>query len=171
VFHRVPAFALTFALVLVASAGHATRHSGRGAVAPSRTTAKHVGEDALPDAGLKAQGERAVQLDTLRDQRRADEAAAAAPAQPPSVPEIVQAAFAPLGPDAVAWALRVSACESRHDPGAVNASSGASGLFQFLPSTWASSPYAADSPFDPRANALAAAWLYQRSGPAAWSCS
>jgi transglycosylase-like protein with SLT domain len=171
VLQRAPAFALTFALVLVASAGHATRHSGRGGVPTSRTTAGHVEEDGLPDAGLEVQGEHVVQLDTLRDQRRADDGGAAAPAQPPSVPDVVQAAFAPLGPDAVAWALRVSACESRYDPGAVNASSGASGLFQFLPSTWAASPYAADSPFDPTANALAAAWLYQRSGPAAWSCS
>jgi len=171
VLHRAPAFALTFALVLVASAGHATRHSGRGAVPASRTTSGHVEEEALPDAGLEAEGEHVVQLDTLRDERHADDTAAPVPEQPASVPDIVQAAFTPLGPDAVAWALRVSACESRYDPGAVNASSGASGLFQFLPSTWASSPYAADSPFDPTANALAAAWLYGRSGPAAWSCS
>jgi len=88
-----------------------------------------------------------------------------------AIQQIILDAFAPLGAAAQSWALRVAKCESNYNPYAVNRSSGASGLFQFLPSTWAGSPYHASSPFDPTANAKAAAWLYQRSGPGQWVCS
>jgi peptidoglycan hydrolase CwlO-like protein len=98
-----------------------------------------------------------------------------APAPPPapaagSIQQIILNAFAPLGPGAQQWALRVAKCESGYNPNAVNRSSGASGLFQFLPSTWASLPQHNQSVFDPVANAQAAAVLYQRSGPNQWSC-
>ena len=79
--------------------------------------------------------------------------------------------WALAGAAAQSWALKVAKCESNYNPYAVNRSSGASGLFQFLPSTWAGSPYHAQSVFDPSANAHAAAWLYQRSGPSQWVCS
>ena len=88
-----------------------------------------------------------------------------------AIQAIILDAFAPLGAAAQSWALRVAKCESNYNPYAVNRSSGASGLFQFLPSTWAASPYHAQSVFDPVANAHAAAWLYQRSGPGQWVCS
>jgi soluble lytic murein transglycosylase-like protein len=96
------------------------------------------------------------------------------PATPPaasSVQDIIRQAFAPLGPNAVAWALRVAACESGYNPRARNPS-GASGLFQFMPSTWASTPQgrAGQSVWDPVANARAAAWYYQTGGPSRWSC-
>jgi hypothetical protein len=102
-----------------------------------------------------------------------------APAPPPppapgpaggSIQQIILDAFAPLGPGAQQWALRVAKCESGYNPNAVNRSSGASGLFQFLPSTWASLPQHNQSVFNPVANAQAAAVLYQRSGPNQWSC-
>jgi hypothetical protein len=102
-----------------------------------------------------------------------------APAPPPppapgpaggSIQQIILDAFAPLGPGAEQWALRVAKCESGYNPNAVNRSSGASGLFQFLPSTWASLPQHNQSVFNPVANAQAAAVLYQRSGPNQWSC-
>jgi soluble lytic murein transglycosylase-like protein len=83
---------------------------------------------------------------------------------------LIREAFQPLGADVAIWALRVAACESGYRPTAVNSSSGAMGLFQFMPSTWARSPYAAQDPFDPKVNAQAAAWLYQRSGPGQWVC-
>jgi soluble lytic murein transglycosylase-like protein len=87
-----------------------------------------------------------------------------------AIQQIILDAFAPLGAAAQTWALRIAKCESNYNPYAVNRSSGAAGLFQFLPSTWAGSPYHAQSPFDPVANARAAAWLYQRSGPSQWEC-
>ncbi len=77
-------------------------------------------------------------------------------------------------------ALTVLSCESGGDPNAYNPYSGASGLFQFLPSTWATvSPragFAGDSVFDPEANIGSAAWLtdyYESRGShpwAAWNC-
>ena len=77
-------------------------------------------------------------------------------------------------------ALRIMDCESNGDPNAVNPYSGASGLFQFLPSTWATTApkagYGGYSPFDPEANTASAAWLanrYEELGYyywTAWSC-
>src|SRR4029077_6173407 len=66
--------------------------------------------------------------------------------------------------------LAVARCESGLDPNAVNSYSGASGLFQFMPGTWAGTPFAAQSPFDPVANDQAAAWLYSPYGPGRWTC-
>jgi hypothetical protein len=91
-------------------------------------------------------------------------------AGPAGIQDLIREAFQPLGSDVVGWALRVAACESGFNPNAVNSWSGAMGLFQFMPSTWARSPFAGQDPFDPRVNAKAAAWLYQRSGPGQWDC-
>jgi soluble lytic murein transglycosylase-like protein len=121
-----------------------------------------------------------VQYGKLLAQVVAQRLQSPAPAQVPlsldpgsvgAIQAIILDAFAPLGAAAQTWALKVAKCESNYNPYAVNRSSGASGLFQFLPSTWAASPYRAQSVFDPTANAHAAAWLYQRSGPSQWSCS
>jgi hypothetical protein len=87
-----------------------------------------------------------------------------------AIQQIILDAFASLGAGAQQWALRVAKCESGYNPYAVNRSSGASGLFQFLPSTWAGLPWRSSSPFDPTANAQAAAYLYNRSGPSQWQC-
>ena len=77
-------------------------------------------------------------------------------------------------------ALRIIDCESNGDPDAYNPYSGASGLFQFIPSTWAStapkSGYGGHSVFEPEANVASAAWLanrYEELGQyywRAWSC-
>ncbi len=73
-------------------------------------------------------------------------------------------------------ALVVMHCESRGDPNAYNASSAASGLFQFIPSTWATARasagwYDADV-FDAEANIAVAAWLTSVSSPtwSHWTC-
>ena len=89
---------------------------------------------------------------------------------PPYIAKIINDAFGPLGPAAVQWAINVAYCESRYHPNSVNSDSGASGLFQFMPSTWGGTPWASQSPFDPVANAQAAAWLYNRYGPGRWTC-
>jgi soluble lytic murein transglycosylase-like protein len=77
-------------------------------------------------------------------------------------------------------ALRIIDCESNGDPDAYNPYSGASGLFQFIPSTWASiapkAGYGGHSAFEPEANVASAAWLtnrYEELGQyywRAWSC-
>jgi hypothetical protein len=73
-------------------------------------------------------------------------------------------------------ALAILQCESLGDADAYNPYSGASGLYQFLPSTWAStSPkagFSGASPFDPEANIGTAAWLanrYQELGQGYWA--
>jgi soluble lytic murein transglycosylase-like protein len=95
---------------------------------------------------------------------------ALAPSGGGSIQDIILAAFAPQGAGAQQWALRIAKCESGYNPNAVNRSSGASGLFQFMPSTWAHLPWAGQSVFDPVANAQAAAYYYQHSGAGPWSC-
>ena len=92
------------------------------------------------------------------------------PPPPPDIAKIINDAFGPLGPAAVQWAINVAYCESRYHPNSVNSQSGASGLFQFMPGTWGGTPWANQSPFDPVANAQAAAWLYSRYGPGRWTC-
>lgn len=82
--------------------------------------------------------------------------------------------------DRVNEALAIIKCESGGDPDAYNPYSGASGLFQFLPSTWAATApkagYGGASVFDPVANTASAAWLanrYEELGQyywQAWSC-
>lgn len=68
------------------------------------------------------------------------------------------------------WA--VAGCETGHTYSAYtrNASSSASGLFQFLDSTWASQGVAGFSVFDPVANALGAARIVARQGWRQWVC-
>jgi len=68
--------------------------------------------------------------------------------------------------------LRVARCESNLDPRAVNRSSGASGLFQFMPSTFAFTPNgkAGQSIFDPVASADAAGWMWANGMRNHWAC-
>lgn len=82
--------------------------------------------------------------------------------------DAIRAAFA--GHPALGWALRVAACESGFNPHAVNGASGAGGLFQFLPSTWRTTPYGNASIFDPMAQAQAARWMYDRGRAGEWVC-
>jgi TolA-binding protein len=120
---------------------------------------------------LEAQRQQAAQQAVGQSPAPAPPAApAAAPSGGGSIQDIILTAFAPQGAGAQQWALRIAKCESGYNPNAVNRSSGASGLFQFMPSTWAHLPWAGQSVFDPVANAQAAAYYYQHSGPGPWSC-
>ncbi len=99
---------------------------------------------------------------------------------PPSVERWRPLVSAYFPADRVDAALAVMRCESYGNPEAYNPYSGASGLFQFLPGTWATvSPragFAGASPFDAEANIGTAAWLtayYANRGSdpwAAWAC-
>jgi soluble lytic murein transglycosylase-like protein len=64
---------------------------------------------------------------------------------------------------AVAW------CESRLNPYARNPS-GASGLFQFMPSTWRTTPYRWRSIWSARWQAMAAGWMFAHGRAREWSC-
>ena len=94
---------------------------------------------------------------------------AAAPAE---IESIIRAAAARWGADP-AQLLRVAWCESRYNPSAYNAS-GASGLFQFMPRTWAANSvragYAGASVWDPVASANTAAYMFRNGQAWQWSC-
>lgn len=88
----------------------------------------------------------------------------------PQVAEAINLACIAYGYCSTLW--RRARCETggTFDPGAYNGSSSASGLFQFLPSTWASTPYARLSVFSPYANALAAGWMHANGRGGEWTC-
>jgi hypothetical protein len=79
-----------------------------------------------------------------------------------AVTELIRKHFASLGARTGEVALCVAETESDLDPLAVNPITGASGLFQFIPSTWASlselAGWGGASVFEARANAAVAAW-------------
>ncbi len=97
---------------------------------------------------------------------------APAPASAPagSIQGDIQAAFSSLGSAAVQWGLCVAQHESGDNPNAVSPS-GAEGLFQFMPSTFANTPQgrAGGSIWDPVANSDAAAWMYSQGRQGEWS--
>src|SRR3954449_186936 len=59
--------------------------------------------------------------------------------------------------------------ESRYHWRVTNGSSGAAGLYQFMPTTWAHSPYRHRSPYNPRWAALAAMWFWAHGGKFHWN--
>jgi len=89
---------------------------------------------------------------------------------PPTAGAGLQAIYAVFGGSpGLTWALRVARCESHDNPLAVNASSGASGLFQFMPSTW-HAYFAGWNIWDPYAQARAALVFYNQGATNAWTC-
>jgi len=89
--------------------------------------------------------------------------------QRPTVVEAINLACATYGHCSTLW--RKARCETggTFSPASRNPS-WASGLFQFLPSTWASTPYARLSIWSPYANALAAGWMHQQGRGGEWVC-
>ena len=106
-------------------------------------------------------------------------AAEAAPSQAPastapapsggSITEIITEAANRYGQNPAAM-LAVARCESGLNPAAYNARSGASGLFQFMPGTWRTTPFASYSIFDAWASANAAAWMWSVGRRGEWVC-
>lgn len=100
---------------------------------------------------------------------------------PPPVPSgqgsVAAMIYQIFGPYA-AGALQVAKCESGLNPGAYNpvsnGGSHAAGVFQILyPSTWMNTSEASSSPFNARANILAAHEIFVRDGYSwrEWSCA
>lgn len=81
----------------------------------------------------------------------------------------IEKAAAKYGAD-VNWMKRVMYCESHGNANAYNAGSHASGLYQFLPSTWRTTPYGSQSIWDAEAQVYAAAWMYSVGRAREWSC-
>ena len=96
-----------------------------------------------------------------------------APPVPGDIEAVIRSAAAAWGADPTQL-LRVAWCESRYNPYAVNARSGASGLFQFMPATWAANSvragYSGASVFDPVASANVAAYMFRNGQAWQWSC-
>jgi hypothetical protein len=65
--------------------------------------------------------------------------------------------------------LRVARCESRLNPYAVGFGVHY-GLFQFLPSTFSSTPYARRPITSAKWNALAAGWMWRHGRRREWAC-
>jgi hypothetical protein len=66
--------------------------------------------------------------------------------------------------------LCVAECESSLVNCAVNAPGETYGLFQFKCGTWASTRYRDKDPWDPKWNALAAAWMWSQGRENEWDC-
>lgn len=85
---------------------------------------------------------------------------------------LIRDRFASLGSRATDVALCVAERESNFDPLVVNRATGAAGVFQFIPSTWASLSGLAGrsgaSVFDARANVAVAAWTVAHYGWHPW---
>ncbi len=97
------------------------------------------------------------------------------PTPPPSgasVQELIASYFGPLGQGVVDQAMCVARLESGFNPDAYNPISGASGVFQFIPSTWTPVSQAAGwggaSVFDGEANVAVAAWAVGQYGWSMW---
>jgi hypothetical protein len=68
----------------------------------------------------------------------------------------------------VVAAKRVAYCESTDNPSA--SSGGHLGLYQFLASTFATTPYRWRSVWEARWSSLAAMWLWAHGGKGQWQC-
>jgi len=95
----------------------------------------------------------------------------------PSLPQpVVRSAAPPASGASSRTAECIIARESGGNPHAVNSRSGAAGLGQFLPGTWASTPQgrAGLSVFDPAANRAAVQWMISvgriREFVTSWGC-
>lgn len=86
-----------------------------------------------------------------------------------SVREAIGLAATVYGNRSTLW--RKARCESRLSPTAKNPRSTAAGLFQFLDTTWASTPFAGFDVYSPYANALAAGWMHRHGRSGEWVCT
>ena len=66
--------------------------------------------------------------------------------------------------------LCVATCESTLNNCAVDPSGSYYGLFQFVPSTFRSTPYDKKDIYDPKWNALAAGWMWKNGRQNEWAC-
>jgi type II secretory pathway pseudopilin PulG len=66
--------------------------------------------------------------------------------------------------------IRVARCESNLNPCAYNNSGPYYGLYQYLKSTWKSTPYGDRDIYDPKYQALATGWMWKKGRKKEWTC-
>jgi soluble lytic murein transglycosylase-like protein len=71
--------------------------------------------------------------------------------------------------ESTSLAMQIAYRESRFNWKVTNSSSGAAGLYQFMPGTWRSTPYRKHSPYHPKWASLAAMWMWKRGMYSHWS--
>lgn len=95
------------------------------------------------------------------------------PPGPTSVQDLIRRDFGPLGSLQVSRAMCVAYHESRYLPGVINTSSGAAGVFQFMPQVWpaisAAAGWGGASALNAVANVAVAAWTVGHVGWSPWS--
>jgi len=113
---------------------------------------------------LKLRAEHARYLDARRRTRQLQRVLM----HKQSTREALQLACTVYGSCGTLW--RRASCESGFNPRAQNRYSDAAGLFQFLGSTWRSTPFGTLDVFSPYANALAAGWMQANGRGGEWVC-
>lgn len=137
-------------------------------VIPNGAAVSLTGEERNGFAGVRYDGTAGwASLDYLTT--NADPAPADGSYTGDDIVEIIYAAADKYGQSRSAM-LAVARCESLLDPYVINPYSQASGLFQFLPGTWATTPWANANILDPVANAEAAAWMWSVGRRGEWVC-
>ena len=173
-----------FAMLMIASfmisPGHASAASRTYTVQPGDTLSKIAAAFGLPSWRplYEANRDRIQNPNVIHvgqvlvipgGASTAPPAPAPAPPASSSIEGIITAAAVRYGqsPDAM---IAVARCESSLNPNAYNPYSGASGLFQLLPNTWRTTPYAGASVFNAEAKANAAAWMCSVGRRGEWVC-
>jgi hypothetical protein len=66
--------------------------------------------------------------------------------------------------------VRVARCESTLNPCALNPDGPYYGLFQYLKSTWRTTPFGDSDIYDPEAQAMATGWMWKEGRKNEWAC-
>ena len=137
------------------------------------------------DLAEKLQQQEALQKGTEESVQDVGSAGGSASSSPPPSPPaptlappravviaLIRDRFASRGARTTDVALCIAERESNFDPLVVNPATGAAGVFQFMPSTWASlsqmAGWSGASVFDARANVAVAAWTVAHYGWHPW---
>lgn len=180
-----PALLIVIGLMLLSAPSAAQQFNGSAMLNFASTSANH--ERAAQASFVKHRDRMIARVYAARAEARQDrrqrrearqdaaQAAAYAAQQAAATPSPQPS---PVGNVSTVGMSAFEACvinnESGGNPGAVNPSSGAGGLFQFLPSTWASLGYAAAYPGGAQTAPVSVQYqaffkLYAEAGTAPWS--